>query len=425
MKNRFRTPVVLGLQALLAVQGSDAKPVDREKGIIRGASAMQAVEALGHGVLIDAVALGQVRDFGNSAAKGAKSRFTHPGMCSDGMGKMLGRMQNFRIEGDKVVGDLHLADSASRTPEGDLRGYVLDLAEEDPSAFGMSVVISTFRVWKLTNGTEIRTDDDSLKRGSGWDVYYERPTNATTESPFVRVTELHAVDVVDEPAANRDGLFSAFSGTTNADAELAFEQIDALRDRMNLSPEKAREFIDRYFASRSPIPTTTKDQPVKLSAQVFAALILANLPFAKELGEFSQDPANKDADESAFNAKLADLKSLADKKAVADIKAELAAEKAGRATDRADFEKKLATVHTALAAESKRADGLAALGTGAIPGSKVGGDHTVTDLGGLTGAALFTAEWERATEELKANFGGDFKAYSIHRKEGEAKKAKG
>lgn len=229
---RFRAAPARGLTS-----PEIGEPVDREAGIIRGASAMQAVEALGHGVAIDALTLGKIAELGNAAKAGVKVRFTHPGMCSDGMGRMLGRMRDFRVAGDKVVGDIHLSESASRSPEGDLRAYVLDLAEEDSAAFGMSVVIEGPHAWKLENGTEVETR--------------ERPKNAVGKLPFLRPSKLHAVDVVDEPAANRDGLFSAaFAGTSNEAASEVFALFDQVRERFALPLEKAQDFAARYFVAR-------------------------------------------------------------------------------------------------------------------------------------------------------------------------------
>ena len=423
--SRFRAPIVRGLLALAAAgaAASDKAPrIDRDQGIIYGASAMQAVEALGHGVLIDDITLAQVRDFGNAAPKGIKSRYTHPGMCEDGMGSMLGRQRNFRIEGDRVVGDLHLAAAAKLSPRGDLWTYTLELAEEDPAAFGMSVVITTFRAWKLANGSEIRTDDPSLRRGHGEDAYYARPEGATTDKPFVRVTALHNVDVVDEPAANRDGMFSAFAGTTNTDSSEAFAALDAIRERLHLSIDGAQAFVARYFAARSTTPS--KDiPPMRYSLAVFTTILLANLAFSKELAEFDQDPKNKEATEADLKAYVVTLQAGAASKTADTLRTELASEKSARASDKLASDKAIADLTTKLAAQTKRADDLAALNKGSQGGNTVPGDHTTTGLSGLTGDALYDAEWDR-DPKVRENFGQNKKAYARHRAEVDAKAAK-
>ncbi len=233
---RFRAAAVRGLSTLLE---PETQQIDRELGIIYGASAMQAVEALGHGVLADLKTLAQVAELGNSAKAGVKVRFTHPGMCSDGMGKMLGRMRDLRVVDDKVVGDIHLAKSAANAPDGDLRAYVLDLAEEDPTAFGMSVVIEGGASWLMADGSELEATDGP------------KPKGALGNLPSLRVKKLHAVDVVDEPSANRDGLFSAaFAGTSNEAAAEVFALFDSARERFGMSLEKAKDFAARYLVAR-------------------------------------------------------------------------------------------------------------------------------------------------------------------------------
>ncbi len=209
--------------------------VDRENHVIFGVSAMQAVEALGHKLMVDAKTLEQFVALGNAAAHGLKSRFTHPGLSADGLGKHLGRIRNFRVEGDKAIGDLYLSETAAKSPHGDLRDYVETLAEEDPEAFGLSVVVDGYGAWQLADGTEASDGDG-------------KPTTAIGKYPALRVTAAYAVDAVDEPAANRDGLFSAFTGTTSELAARVYGVLDHEPD--------APALIDRFL--------TTGDMPPHL-----------------------------------------------------------------------------------------------------------------------------------------------------------------
>lgn len=239
-----------------------ASHVDFDKRIIYGASAIQAVEALGHRLMVDEVALRQVAELGNSNLNkigrkrdGVKVRFTHPGLSSDGFGKTLGRAKNFRVEGDKCLCDIHLVPSAFRAglDGGESLGeYVMRLADEDPDLFGLSIVFQGHAVWVFQDGSEREADR------------YERPPEgATTKHPLVRVDRLDAVDAVDEPAANRDGMFSEYSAylwATNQQAEAAYADIDALLERYGVAPEKARDFALRYFARRG-VPTSEEEVP--------------------------------------------------------------------------------------------------------------------------------------------------------------------
>ena len=62
--------------------------VDREARMIHGVSVAQAVEALGHELVLDSVTLDQLVACGNARTRGVKSRFTHPGLSADGLGPL-------------------------------------------------------------------------------------------------------------------------------------------------------------------------------------------------------------------------------------------------------------------------------------------------------------------------------------------------
>ncbi len=65
-------------------------------------------------------------------------------MSDDGLGKHVGRVKNLRREGDKVRGNLLISNTAMDTPIGGgrpLGAYLMDLAESDPGALGMSLVL--------------------------------------------------------------------------------------------------------------------------------------------------------------------------------------------------------------------------------------------------------------------------------------------
>lgn len=223
----------------LPLRAAPVVSVDREQHVIYGVSAAQAVEALGHDLILDGKTIGQVVEHGNAARNGVKSRFTHPGLSADGLGKHLGRLRNFRQEGDKALADLYITDSAFRSPSGDLGTYVMDMAEFDPDMFGMSMVVTGARVWVLADGREVEAD-----RG-------DRPLTATTELPVLRIQQLHAVDAVDEPAANRDGLFAARNmWATNSLSQEAFDDIDEYLRGAGVTPQRAFQFVLSYFEAR-------------------------------------------------------------------------------------------------------------------------------------------------------------------------------
>lgn len=252
----FPAPAGAGVTRLRATPARGAMAyVDHDNRILLGVSVAQAVEALGHNMVLDETTIDQIVELGNGSKSGIKSRFTHPGLSSDGTGKFLGRFRNF-CRGFSASGvpsvraDLYLSEIASKSPNGDLAGYVMGLADEDPEAFGTSAVLWIDKVWVKQDGTEIpvyEQDDDGE-----WH-HNKKPEDSKYDYPVARAVDLAAVDVVDEPAANRDGMFSAataFSGTPSEWSAAIFQQIDDALTFYGISPARAYEMAMKYFEAR-------------------------------------------------------------------------------------------------------------------------------------------------------------------------------
>ena len=173
MNNQFRSSVVR------------SAPEAVENRIIRRAKVIEAGQLNDdRPLLIDDITLQQVADHGNAATRGIKSRWTHPSMSSDGLGSSVGRARNFRVEGNSVYADIHVLKTSDYSPRGNIGQYILDLAEEDPESFGLSIVADF--------SEEMQADLSDLQAG---------------EKLPLRLKGLRAVDFVDEPAATRGGLF--------------------------------------------------------------------------------------------------------------------------------------------------------------------------------------------------------------------------
>ena len=189
----FRSSIVRGSQPKVDREGGYANA-----GIIRDVAMITEGEALGHETWIDAEFNQSVAAAVNAASKGVKSRFTHPSLSGDGFGKFLGRAMNARIVGDKVLADLHFSKAAHNTPDGDLASYVMDLAEHEPDSFGMSIVFDPD--WDAM--------EDFAAQHSSEHGDFATPDQRNSKNLLhARMNELRAVDAVDEPAANPDGLF--------------------------------------------------------------------------------------------------------------------------------------------------------------------------------------------------------------------------
>ena len=71
--------------------------------------------------------------------------------------------------------------------------------------------------------------------------------------------KLNACDLVDEPAANRDGLFAAaFAKTPSFEAELAFSQLDLGLEEMGVTAEALPRLLDMYFVDPDSVSGTLR-----------------------------------------------------------------------------------------------------------------------------------------------------------------------
>lgn len=182
--------------------------VDREKNVLRGAVLAQEgdFKSAGRGSF-DLKSLKQIVTLARKKPEGLKSRFGHPTLSDDGLGKYLGRIKDVRLDSVKVKrdgetillhavrGDLHFDKTALEEQPGGgkpLGIYVMDRAESDSDAISSSLVLQA--------DTEERLDPKT-----------KRPMlNEKGEPlpPLWRPTRLHASDVVDTGDAV-DGLLSA------------------------------------------------------------------------------------------------------------------------------------------------------------------------------------------------------------------------
>lgn len=218
----------------------------RKQGIIRGVSVTTRGEALGHGMWLDQEFVDATTRNINSFNKGVKARFTHPGLSSDGLGTFLGRVMNAHTEDGRTIADLHFSQAGHNTPDGDLAAYVMGLASEDPEAFGLSIV------FEPDSGAEdLFTAEHKDEHGT----FASPDADNTQNLPHARLAALRAADVVDEPAANPDGLFhreqefareadslaSYVLGLSNARPQLVSLGLDA---------ERAKSFVTRFLTQK-------------------------------------------------------------------------------------------------------------------------------------------------------------------------------
>ncbi|MBI9016884.1 MAG: hypothetical protein JEZ07_06440 [Phycisphaerae bacterium] len=161
--------------------------IDREAGVIRNASLITKGDALGHGFVIDDIMLKQV--VSKTSSKGIKCRLTHPDGGwfggKDGVEVLLGTVKNPRVDGDQVRCDIHFGKYAEKIPGlGNVKDYLLDLAESNPEYLGLSIVFDR-------------------------SPFTERTENGLPLKPAGRVKRVLAADFVGDPAANPKGMLAA------------------------------------------------------------------------------------------------------------------------------------------------------------------------------------------------------------------------
>ncbi len=210
--------------------------VDKDARIIAGYVVAEEGHIIGHDAEFDGKALKSIVKLMKANKDGTKVRFGHPSMSDDGLGKFLGRAKNPRldsvtiqregkdVEVPAVRADLHLSDTAFEdNPNGNLGQYVLDLAEEDATAFASSLVLEVEE--------EVRIEKDGTRKKDENDV----------PLPILwRPLAIHASDVVDSGAA-----VTSFLSTAGLPDKVLREGVELLDAQFD---GKSREFVAEHLA---------------------------------------------------------------------------------------------------------------------------------------------------------------------------------
>jgi capsule polysaccharide export protein KpsE/RkpR len=134
---------------------------------IEGVSIISVGEAKGHGLFVDMQTLQEVKSCAETYKGGVKVNLDHGAGIKD----IVGFVDNFRIIGDQLLGDLNLLENAEK------RDYILEIANKLPDTFGISIAFSG-------------------------------PIRERDGRRFASCNELYSADLVQTPAANPTGLFS-------------------------------------------------------------------------------------------------------------------------------------------------------------------------------------------------------------------------
>jgi hypothetical protein len=169
----------------------------------------------------------------------------------------LGWVKNAWLDDSSGVaiarGDLHMTEVAKSAPAGDLYTYVLEMADKEPDMFGTSIVFERgeFLYRRDAAGNKQYPYTSDSERNHEFD---KAPGDL-----FADMVEIHGDDVVDEPAANPDGLFSAFSADQPAAKATALldsnpgllDQLKGLVEELNIDDPMITGFLVRYETNRT------------------------------------------------------------------------------------------------------------------------------------------------------------------------------
>ena len=197
---------------------------------LKNVSILTIGEARGHNLLIDEKSLEQALAVAQSM-KRIKVTMGHGAPVTG----ILGYIDGFRIEGDRLMGDLTLFNTNEAQ-------FVQHLAQVLPEGFGMSLTFS----------------------GVPEEVAGNR---------FARVTEIYDCSIVSEPAANPAGMFSAFSA------------VDMKKLQMNEAPVEVKKELSEPAVVAVPAP----------EAPAVETPVVVEAPKA----ELAEMPADKPAEKMA------------------------------------------------------------------------------------------------------------------------------
>jgi hypothetical protein len=142
--------------------------IDAAAATIKNVSVITVGEARGHGMQIDEKTLLQVKAAAETYSGGLKVKTDH----YSGFNEIVGALKNFTIDGDQLRADLFLLKNHDATAR------IIEMAELMPDTFGLSISFS----------------GEHEEKG---------------ETVLARCSEIYSADLVDTPAANPTGLFSA------------------------------------------------------------------------------------------------------------------------------------------------------------------------------------------------------------------------
>jgi hypothetical protein len=237
--------------------------------VIEGVSIISIGEAKGHGLYVDETTLMQVKECAESYKGGVKVNLDHGAGIKD----IVGFVNNFRIVGKQLLGDLNLLETSP------MRDYVMEISSKLPDTFGISIA-------------------------------FTGPIREVEGLAFASCTELYSADLVQTPAANATGLFS-----------FTVKQVDSFSKQMEdatieIEPKEDEVSIADIVSRLAAIETAFGDYKSKMEMPTEEPAAEMKEEMAAELSVISKLEAKLDSIISNFGAAPVKASVVAEEKAV-------------------------------------------------------------------------------------------------------------
>jgi len=244
--------------------------------VIEGVSIISIGEAKGHGLYVDETTLMQVKECAESYKGGVKVNLDHGAGIKD----IVGFVNNFRIVGKQLLGDLNLLETSP------MRDYVLEISSKLPDTFGISIAFSG-------------------------------PIREVEGLAFASCTELYSADLVQTPAANATGLFSF----TAKQVDKFFKEMEDAT--IEIEPKEDEVSIADIVSRLAALETAFGDYKSKMEMPTEEPAAEMKEEMAAELSVISKLEAKLDSIISNFGAAPVKASVVAEEKAVEkfDLKA--------------------------------------------------------------------------------------------------------
>lgn len=181
-----------------AIQTKGPK-IDPQSRVIRDVILCEVGEARSYGLHIEESFIDDLVSFSTSKFPKVPSHFTH----SARLGTQAGNILNVRKDGKKAIGDLHIYESADKSPELPNMGeYIFSIAKEDKKAINLSIAFDhEYYYQKDKSGNQIKI----------W--YWDQETGWVSKikeygKVYIKFKQLYRADLVSNGAATTK-LFSS------------------------------------------------------------------------------------------------------------------------------------------------------------------------------------------------------------------------